>query len=114
VLRTAVLICHALLATALAASILIPTVSGVRIGAAIAVTLPLLLTLRGLILSLRVIQQRVAVLLVLYVGGTAVEVVAHSGASPLANVALFAAALELALLLVLTRRQARLAPAPRE
>lgn len=80
----------------------------------IAVTLPLSWTLRGLALNVRATQQRVAVLLVLYVGGTAVEVVAHSGAAPLANVALLAAALELALLLVLIRRQARLAPAARE
>jgi hypothetical protein len=114
VLRTAVLICHGLLATALAAGILIPTVSVLRIGAAVVVTLPLLLTLRGLVLSLRTTQQRVAVLLVLYVGGTAVEVVAHSGASSLANIALLAATLELALLLVLIRRQGRPAPARRE
>jgi hypothetical protein len=114
VLRTAVLVCHALLAATLAASILVPNVSWLRIGTAIAVTLPLWLTLRGLVLSLRATQQRLSVLLVLYVGGTAVEVVAHSGAAPLANTALLAATLELALLLVLIRRQARLAPAARE
>ena len=113
-LRIAVLASHALLAATLATSILVPAVSTLRVGAAIAVTLPLLLTLRGLVLNLRATQQRVAVLLVLYVGGTAVEVVAHSGAAPLANIALLAASLELALLLVLIRRQARLAPAARE
>jgi hypothetical protein len=47
------------------------------------------------------------VLLVLYVGGAAVEVVAHEGASMLAGIALLAAALELALLLVLIRRVPR-------
>jgi hypothetical protein len=114
VLHIAVLAGHGLLAATLAASILVPAVSWVRVGAAIAVTLPLLSTLRGLVLSLRGTQQRLAVLLVLYVGGTAVEVVAHSGAALLANIALLAASLELGLLLVLIRRQARLAPAPRE
>lgn len=113
-LRTSVLACHVLLAAALAASIIVPALSWARLGLASAVTLPLLLTLRGLVLNRRATQQLVSVLLVLYVGGTAVEVVAHSGASSLANVALLAAALDLALLLVLIRRQARLAPAARE
>jgi uncharacterized membrane protein len=114
VLRIAVIVCHALLAGTLAASIIAPAASWLRIGMAIAVTLPLLLAVRGLVLNLRATQQRVSVLLVLYVGGTAVEVVAHSGAAPLANIALLTAALELALLLVLIRRQAQLAPAARE
>lgn len=113
-LRIAVIVCHVLLAGTLAASIVVPTASWLRIGLGVAITLPLISTVRGLVLNLRATQQRVSVLLVLYVGGTAVEVVAHSGAAPLANMALLTAALELALLLVLIRRQARLASAARE
>ena len=113
-LRTAAAVCHVLLATALAASILVGAASWVRVAAVIAVTLPLLLTLRGLVSGSRPTEQRLSVLLVLYVGGTAVEVVAHSGAAPLASTALLAATLELALLLVLIRRQARHARAARE
>jgi uncharacterized membrane protein len=96
-----------LLAATLATSILLAAISPLRVGAAIAVTLPLLLTLRGLVLGRRSSEQRLCVLLVLYVGGAAVEVVAHEGASMLAGTALLAAALELALLLVLIRRAPR-------
>jgi uncharacterized membrane protein len=106
-LRHAVVGCHVLLAATLATSILLEGVSPLRVGAVIAVTLPLLLTLRGLVLRRRSSEQRLCVLLVLYVGGAAVEVVAHEGASMLAGVALLAAALELALLLVLIRRVPR-------
>ena len=113
-MRAAAVVCHVLLAVSLAASILAPAVSWPRVGATIAVVLPLLATLRGLALGLRSTEQRLCVLLVLYVGGTAVEVVAHSGGAALANIALLAAALELALLLVLIRRQPRRAPAARE
>ena len=45
-------------------------------------------------------------LLVVYVGGISVEVVAQSGRVPLLSVALLAAVLELGLLLALTRRPA--------
>jgi hypothetical protein len=103
-----------LLAASLAASILVAAVSWPRVALAFAVVLPLLATLRGLALGLPTTQQGLCVLLVLYVGGTAVEVVAHSGDAPLASIALLAATLELALLLVLIRRQARRAPAARE
>jgi hypothetical protein len=47
-----------------------------------------------------------AVLLVVYIGGISVEVVAQSGREPLLSVALLAAVLELGLLLALTRRPA--------
>ena len=113
-LRIVAVVCHLLLAAALATSIVLAGISWLRIAAVVAVTLPLLLTLRGLIASVRTIEQRLCVLLVLYVGGAAVEVVAQSGTAPLANAALVTAALELALVLVLIRRQPRRAPAARE
>jgi len=106
-LRLAAVVCHMLLGAAFAAGILSAAVSPLRVGTAIAVTLPLLLTLRGLAVGRRSSEQRLCVLLVLYVGGAAVEVVAHSGAAPLASVALLAAALELAFLLVLIRHSPR-------
>ena len=68
--------------------------------------LPLALTLRGLVAGRRPIQQRLAVLLVAYIGGISVEVVAQAGRMPLLSVTLFAAVLELGLLLALTRRPA--------
>ena len=113
-LRIVAVVCHVLLAAALATSIVLTGISWLRIAAVVAVTLPLLLTLRGLIASVRTIEQRLCVLLVLYVGGAAVEVVAQSGTAPLANAALVTAALELALVLVLIRRQPRRAPVARE
>jgi uncharacterized membrane protein len=105
--RLAAVGCHLLLEAALVAGILSTALSPLRVGAAIAVTLPLLLTLRGLAAGRRSTEQRLCVLLVLYIGGAAVEVVAQSGAAPLASVALLAATLELALLLVLIRRSPR-------
>ena len=113
-LRLAAVVCHVLLCAAVAACILSSALSPLWVGVAIAVTLPLLLTLRGLAVGRRSSEQRLCVLLVVYVGGAAVEVVAHSGAAPLASVALLAAALELALLLVLIRRSPRPAEAARE
>lgn len=114
-LRLAAVVCHVLLCAAVAACILSSSaLSPLWVGVAIAVTLPLLLTLRGLAVGRRSSEQRLCVLLVVYVGGAAVEVVAHSGAAPLASVALLAATLELALLLVLIRRSPRRAEAARE
>ena len=106
-LRLAAVCCHVALAMAFAASILSVAVTPLRAFAAIAVTLPLFLTLRGLVLGRRTGEQRLAVLLVLYVGGAAVEVVAHSGTAPMLSIALLAAVLELGLLLVLIRRSPR-------
>jgi hypothetical protein len=51
--------------------------------------------------------QRLAVLLVAYVGGFSVEVVARSGDAPSQTIALLAAALELALTLALIRGDRR-------
>jgi hypothetical protein len=81
-------------------------VTPLRLVVAAVVLLPLLLTLRGLAMGRRTTEQRLAVLLVVYVGGASVEVVAQSGSVPLLSAALLAAALELGLLLALTRRPA--------
>jgi hypothetical protein len=104
-LRRATVGCHLLLITALAASVL-TTVTPWRVVLAAVVLLPLVLTLHGLVTGRRAIEQRLAVLLVVYVGGASVEVVARSGSVPLLSAALLAAALELGLLLALTRRPA--------
>ena len=104
-LRHLVLGCHVLLSFALGAGILaMPT--ALRLVAAAAVLAPLLLTVRGLAAGRRSTLPRVAVLLVAYIGGTSVEVVARSGDAPLFSVALLAAVLELGLLLALIRRPA--------
>lgn len=104
-LRNAVLACHVLLMLMLAGSIAaVPTVP--RLIAALVVVLPLLLTLRGLVAGRREILQRLAVLLVAYIGGMSVEVVAQAGSSPLLSAALLAAVLELGLTLAFIRRRA--------
>jgi hypothetical protein len=102
-LRRAALACHVLLILALAAS-LVPPASALRLAAAALLALPLLLTLRGLAAARRAVLQRLAVLLVAYIGGFSIEVVARSGESPAANGALIVAALELGLALALIRR----------
>jgi uncharacterized membrane protein len=65
--------------------------------------LPLLLTLRGLVQARRLTLQWLAVLLVAYIGGFSVEVVARSGVAPAQSFALLVAALELGLTLALSR-----------
>jgi len=102
-LRHFTVACHVLLIITLAASVL-TSATLLRAALALIVVLPLLLTLRGLAAGRRPIEQRLAVLLVPYVGGASVEVVAQSGAVPLLSVALLAAVLELGLLLALIRR----------
>ena len=102
-LRRATLGCHVLLMAALAASV-VATPTPLRLVAAAVLLLPLLLTLRGLGAVQRTTLQRLAVLLVAYIGGASVEVVAHSGDAPLLSVALLAAVLELGLLLAIIRR----------
>lgn len=92
-----------LLIIALTASVLTPATL-LRAVIAIVLVLPLLLTARGLAAGRRAVEQRLAVLLVVYVGGTSVEVVAQAGGVPLLSVALLAAVLELGLLLALIRR----------
>ena len=108
-LRAATVACHVLLAGALTASV-IAHVTPARVALALALVAPLLLMLRGLARGQRTTEQRLAVLLVVYIGGASVEVVARSGSAPLLSVALLAAVLELGLLLALIRRS-RLRPA---
>jgi hypothetical protein len=96
---------HVLLMAVLALSVLTPP-TALRLALAVVVLLPLLLTLGGLRAGRRPVEQRLAVLLVVYIGGISVEVVAQSGRVPLLSVALLAAVLELGLLLALTRRPA--------
>jgi hypothetical protein len=102
--RRAALGCHVLLMAALAASIVAPP-TALRLAAAVLLVLPLLLTSRGLHAAQRTTLQWLAVLLVVYIGGASVEVVARSGAAPLLDVALLAAVLELGLVLALIRRR---------
>lgn len=102
-LRRATLGCHVLLMAALAASI-VATPTPLRVAAVFVLLAPLLLALRGLAGGRRATLQRLAVLLVVYIGGLSVEVVARSGAAPLLSVALLAAVLELGLTLALIRR----------
>jgi hypothetical protein len=89
---------------ALAASVVAPP-TALKLAAAVVLLLPLLLTLRGLHAGRHTTLQWLAVLLVAYVGGASVEVVARSGAAPLLNAALLAAVLELGLVLALIRRR---------
>jgi hypothetical protein len=63
----------------------------------------LLLVLPGLMRGDRRIEQRLAVLLVPYVGGISMEVVARAGTALALNAALLAAVLELGVLLALIR-----------
>jgi hypothetical protein len=104
-LHRAILGCHLLLMAALGASIVAPP-TPLRVATAVVLLLPLLLTLRGVTTGQRATLKRLTVLLVAYIGGTSVEVVAHSGDAPLFSVALLAAVLELGLLLALIRRPA--------
>jgi hypothetical protein len=105
--------CHCLLIAAVLASVL-PPATPLRGGIALALALPLLLTLPGLARVRRVTLQRLAVLLVAYIGGYCVEVVARSGSAPVQSVALIAAVLELGLILGLVKRPARSEPAGHE
>jgi hypothetical protein len=108
-LRRAVAGCHLLLIGALAAGV-VPPVTILRLAIAAVLAAPLLLTLRGLIEARRPTLQWLAVLLVPYIGGLSVEVVARSGDAPALSVALIAAVLELGLLLSLSRRSPPSAP----
>jgi uncharacterized membrane protein len=108
-LRRATVGCHLLLIAALVASLL-PPATALRLAAAALLALPLLLTLRGLVQGRRASLQRIAVLLVAYIGGFCVEVVARSGSAPSESVALIAAVLELGFTLALIRRSVRSGP----
>ena len=102
-LRGLAIVCHLLLILALVASF-VPPPSALRLAAAALLALPLLLTLQGLANGRRASMQRLSVLLVAYIGGFSVEVVARSGGAPAASGALIVAALELGLTLALIRR----------
>jgi hypothetical protein len=104
-LHRAIVGCHLLLVAALSAAS-VPPATALRLTVAALLALPLLLTLRGLVLARRAALQRLSVLLVAYVGGLSVEVVARSGSAVSLSAALIVAVLELGLLLVLIRRSA--------
>lgn len=101
--RRVALVCHSLLVATIALAGLGDHPSALRLLAAAALIAPLLATLPGLARGQRQTEQWLAVLLVLYVGATSVEVVARAGA-PLVNTALLASVAELSVLLVLIRR----------
>ena len=88
------------------AASIVATPTALRIAAAVVLLLPLVLTLRGLSAGRRASERYLAVLLVAYIGGASVEVVATSGDARLLSAALLAAVLELGLLLALIRRPA--------
>jgi hypothetical protein len=112
-LRRATLGCHVLLVATLVASVL-PPVTALQLVIAAVIVLPLLLTAHGLSTGRRAIEQRLAVLLVVYIGGASVEVVAQAGDAPMLSGALLFAVLELGLLLALIRREAPSARGARE
>jgi uncharacterized membrane protein len=103
-LRNAAVGCHALLAALLALEILTPLPTAARLLVAAVVVAPLLATLPGLMRDSRGAQRWLAALLVPYIGGLCVEVVARAGAAPLLGAALLAAVAEIALLLALSRQ----------
>jgi len=109
-LRWSALACHTLLATLLGVSVLAGGVTLARAALAAALLAPLAATTPGLAFGRRPVERWLAVLLVVYIGGTSVEVVAQAGAAPLLGAALLAAVLELGLLLALIRRPARRSP----
>jgi Predicted membrane protein (DUF2069) len=105
------LACHALLLVALAIHVVGSATSPSRMLLAAAAVAPLLLVLRGIVAARRAALQLLAVLLVPYLGALSVEVVANSGRAVSLNAALLAAAIELGIVLALTRRS--VSPAPR-
>jgi len=104
--------CHALLVAALAATVAMPALTALRAVLAALLAAPLLALAPGLVRGSARAEQHLAVLLVPYIGGLSVEVVARSGSAPLLNAALLAAVLELGLLVTLVRRRPR-SPAAR-
>lgn len=102
-LRTAVC-AHVIVVASAAASVLAGTSPvAVERAIALALALPLLVTIRGLAGGRRRTLQIVSLLLVLYIGLAVVEVVAARG-SWLPGVWLAAAGIELGLLLIIVRR----------
>jgi hypothetical protein len=104
-LRRVIVGCHVLLIGALVTS-LVPPATLLRVVMAALLALPLSLTLRGLVEGRRATLQRLSVLLVAYIGGLSVEVVARSGDALSFSIALLVAVLELGLALALIRRSA--------
>lgn len=104
-IRRVTLACHALLVVVLVAALLAPALTALRTTAAALLAVPLLAAWPGLARGDGRIEQRLAVLLVPYIGGISVEVVARAGAAILLNAALLVAVLELGLLLALIRRR---------
>jgi uncharacterized membrane protein len=102
--RIAVLVCHALLAAGIALGMASSTLPiGARLGLATVALLPLIAAIPGLARSSRYTYQWVTVALVIYIGMAAVEVVASLARSLPATIVLFAALIELFLLLGLIR-----------
>ena len=112
-LRRVTLLCHVILIATIAASAL-SALTPARIALAFALVAPLLATLPGLVRQRRGTMQALAVLLVAYVGGASVEVVARAGAALLVSVTLLVGVLELGLLLALIRRARPHPPGVRE
>jgi hypothetical protein len=109
-MRRAAIGCHLLLIAALVAGF-VPPPSALRLAAAALLALPLVLTLRDWQAAATSLQW-LAVLLVAYIGGLSVEVIARSGDAPAQSFALLVAALELGLTLAIIRR-ARSEPSAR-
>jgi uncharacterized membrane protein len=103
-LRAVALTCHLVLGSALAFGIAAPTFSTARAVLAALALAPLLAALPGLVRHDRRVEQRLAVLLVAYIGGVSMEVVARAGADHAMNIGLLGAVLELGVLLALIRR----------
>jgi uncharacterized membrane protein len=113
-LRQVAIACHALLIATLAAAAVTFDATASRALVAALIVAPLLATLPGLVRGRREVEHWLAVLLVLYVGATSVEVVARAGAAPLVSAALLAAVAELGLLLALIRRSRDRSPTAHE
>lgn len=102
-LRATAVALHVLLIAALSAAMLWPF-SAWRVLIAAALAAPLAAALRGLKNGNRGTQRWLAALLVPYIGGLCMEVVARAGAAPLLAIALLAAVAELGVLFALSRR----------
>lgn len=97
-------VCHAALLAAVTAGILTAALpAAVRAALAVAAALPLAAAVPGLRRRRRYTYQWLAFVLVAYAGAASVEVVATSGGSPFATIALLAALIELGLLFTLNR-----------
>lgn len=97
-------LCHGVLLGAVLLGILGSALPlAVRAALAAAAALPLAAAVPGLVRRRRYTYQWLAFALVAYAGGAAVEVVATSGRSPFATIALLAALIELGLLFALSR-----------